>query len=147
MSAFVRWLKSSCRISHGKYRQSPSSTCGLLTDVTWPRSPVWHDRHISQYTHMPAYFIMVVQHFFNIHQPKQHILPYVVPDGDYNGPPNNDSFKKKIHICKIEFWRMCASNSSGDFYICQRILETKYSTFVYLSFKQSCQPFPALYIL
>jgi hypothetical protein len=51
---------------------------------------------------MPAYFTMVVQHFLNIHQPKEHVSPYVVTDGDYSDPPNNDSLKK-IHICKTEF--------------------------------------------
>jgi len=55
-----------------------------------------------RYTHMPAYFTMVVQHFLNIHQPKEHVSPYVVIDGDYSDPPNNDSLKG-IHICKIEF--------------------------------------------
>ena len=66
------------------------------------------------YTHMPAYFITMVQHFFNIHQPKEHVLLYVVPDGDYNDQPNNDSFKKDSYLrnriltnlCLIFFWRL-----------------------------------------
>jgi len=53
---------------------------------------------LVRYTHMPAYFITVVQHFFNILQPKEHILPYAVTDGD---PPNNDSFKKDLYLQNI----------------------------------------------
>lgn len=39
MSAFGNCEKSSCSISRGRYLQSPSSTSGFTTDVTWPRSP------------------------------------------------------------------------------------------------------------
>ena len=38
-SVFGKWSKFSAKISDAKYLQSPSSTLGLVIDVTWPRSP------------------------------------------------------------------------------------------------------------
>lgn len=37
---FLSLKFTSCRISFARNLLSPSSTCGLLVDVTWPRSPV-----------------------------------------------------------------------------------------------------------
>ena len=40
LSNECKWCSlTSCSISFGKNLQSPSSTCGLVTDVTWPKSP------------------------------------------------------------------------------------------------------------